>query len=132
MRNLSQQELAARGEELRRIIREEAITPVFQPIVSLRDGSVLGHEALSRGPKGTEMESPDMLFSVAEAIKELWELEKLCRAKALAAMRCARADALLFLNVNPSVVEDVKFRKGFTKDYLEAFGIGPDRVISWS
>jgi EAL domain-containing protein (putative c-di-GMP-specific phosphodiesterase class I)/GGDEF domain-containing protein len=129
MSNLSLQELTARGGELMRILREEAITPVFQPVISLRDGSVLGYEALSRGPAGTEMESPDMLFSVAEAVQEIWELEKLCRAKALAAVKNAPADVLLFLNVNPSVVEDVKFQKGFTKDYLKAFGIAPDRVI---
>ena len=129
MRTINHTDLAARGEELMRIIREEAITPVFQPIVSLRDGSVLGYEALSRGPAGTEMESPDMLFQVAEAVREIWELERLCRTKALAAMQYAQVDAMLFLNVNPSVVEDVKFQKGFTRDYLGQFGIGPDRVI---
>jgi EAL domain-containing protein (putative c-di-GMP-specific phosphodiesterase class I) len=129
MRTINHMDFTAHGEELMRIIREEAITPVFQPIVSLRDGSVLGYEALSRGPVGTEMESPDMLFQVAEAVREIWELERLCRAKALAAMQYARVDAMLFLNVNPSVAEDVKFQKGFTKDYLGQFGIGPDRVI---
>lgn len=35
-------------EELDRIIDGKRIRTVFQPIVSLRDGSVLGHEALSR------------------------------------------------------------------------------------
>ena len=129
MQNLSQAELKTHGEALMRIIREETITSVFQPIVSLRDGSVLGHEALSRGPAGTDMESPDMLFSVAEAVREIWELERLCRAKALTAMQYARVDTMLFLNVNPNVVEDVKFQKGFTKDYLRQFGIEPDRVI---
>ena len=129
MRSINHVDLTAHGDELMRIIRDEAITPVFQPIVSLRDGSVLGYEALSRGPAGTEMESPDMLFQVAEAVKEIWELERLCRAKALAAMQYSQVDSMLFLNVNPSVAEDVKFQKGFTKDYLGQFGIEPDRVI---
>ena len=129
MRPMNQEELQARGGELMRIIHKEEITSVFQPIVSLRDGSVLGYEALSRGPAGTEMESPDMLFSVAEAVREIWELERLCRTKALAAIQCAHADTMLFLNVNPNVIEDAKFQKGFTRDYLREFGIGPDRVI---
>lgn len=50
MRSINHVDLTAHGDELMRIIRDEAITPVFQPIVSLRDGSVLGYEALSRGP----------------------------------------------------------------------------------
>ena len=34
--------------ELIRILEGEFIRPVFQPIVSLRTGDVLGYEALSR------------------------------------------------------------------------------------
>lgn len=37
-------------------------TDRFQPIVSLANGSILGYEALSRGPEG--LESPDALFSL--------------------------------------------------------------------
>ena len=37
-------------EELQNIIEHKRIEAVFQPIVSLTDGSVLGYEALSRGP----------------------------------------------------------------------------------
>lgn len=129
MQVMEDEELKARGEELMRIIREERITPVFQPIVSLRDGSVLGYEALSRGPAGTDMEMPDILFSVAEQTQALWELERLCRTKALAAMQCANTDTTLFLNVNPNVMEDPKFQKGFTQEYLRQFGIQPERLI---
>ncbi len=121
--------LLAYKEQLMNILEQASITSVFQPIVSLRDGAVLGYEALSRGPKGTEMESPAMLFAVAEANKELWELERLCRTKALSAMQCAKSDTTLFLNVNPSVMEDAKFQKGFTLEYLQEFDIDPKRII---
>ena len=116
-------------QQLRQIIEKEEILSVFQPIVSLRDGSVLGYEALSRGPKGTAMESPDMLFQVAEEIQEIWELERLCRSKALSALQSANVNTVLFLNVNPSVIEDAKFQKGFTREYLRQFGMDPDHVI---
>lgn len=36
------------AEHLETIIKDQLITPVFQPIVSLQDGSVFGFEALSR------------------------------------------------------------------------------------
>ena len=116
-------------QQLREIIEKEDIVSVFQPIVSLRDGSVLGFEALSRGPAGTIMEAPDVLFMVAEEIREIWELERLCRAKALSAMKRAQIKTMLFLNVNPSVIEDAKFQKGFTREYLRQFGMDPDHVI---
>ncbi|HWR22417.1 MAG TPA: bifunctional diguanylate cyclase/phosphodiesterase [Feifaniaceae bacterium] len=121
--------LLAYREQLMDILEHASITSVFQPIVSLRDGAVLGYEALSRGPAGTDMESPAMLFAVAEASKALWELERLCRTKALSAMQCAKSDTTLFLNVNPCVMEDAKFQKGFTREYLREFDIDPRRII---
>ncbi len=114
---------------LQEIINNSDIRSVFQPIVSLRDGSVLGYEALSRGPRGSELENPERLFEVAEKHKALWDLEWLCRSKALAAMRDSRTGATLFLNVNPSVIEDEKFQQGVTREYLNKFEINPENII---
>ncbi len=47
------------------LLKEGRIRTLFQPIVSLADGSVFGYEALSRGPIGTRLESADALFSTA-------------------------------------------------------------------
>ncbi len=116
-------------DQLQEIIRGANITSVFQPIVSLRDGYVLGYEALSRGPYATALENPELLFAVAERCKSLWELERLCRTKALSAMQCSKSNATLFLNVNPNIMEDAKFQKGFTKEYLREFDINPDKII---
>jgi diguanylate cyclase (GGDEF)-like protein len=114
---------------LNEIIRNADIRSVFQPIVSLRDGSVLGYEALSRGPKGTELENPERLFAAAEQHKALWDLEWLCRSKALSAMRDSRTGATLFLNVNPSVIEDEKFQQGVTRETLSRYDINPANII---
>ncbi len=130
MQNQTQQWGSAEWtEKLQRVIAGEQIRPVFQPIVSLRDGSLLGYEALSRGPKGTELESPEMLFAIAGQCGSLWELERLCRTKALGAMRECGARVRLFLNVNPMVLEDPKFQKGFTKEYLREYGMDPENII---
>ncbi len=128
-RSLLGGDLPVLSEKLQEIIENAEIRSVFQPIISLRDGGVLGYEALSRGPKGTEMESPEMLFAVAEETKNLWDLERLCRAKALCAMQMSKTNATLFLNVNPNIMEDEKFRKGFTKEYLKEFDIDPKKII---
>lgn len=117
------------SEELKEIIKNSDICSVFQPIVSLRDGDVLGYEALCRGPKGSVLENPEILFSVAEETKKLWDLERLCRLKALCAMQMSKTNAVLFLNVNPSIMEDEKFQRGFTKEYLKDFEIDPKKII---
>lgn len=64
------------------IINNREIKTVFQPIVSLLDGEILGHEALSRITCKNSIENIEMLFHAAEEYKCLWELETLCRAKA--------------------------------------------------
>jgi len=53
-------------EEFLSVLTRRDIRTVFQPIISLRDGSIFGYEALSRGPVGTEMENPITLFDCAK------------------------------------------------------------------
>lgn len=72
-------------EALDYIINNKQIKTVFQPIISLRDGSILGHEALSRITCESEIENPEMLFTIAEEYNRLWDLELLCRTTALEA-----------------------------------------------
>ncbi|MEI6100219.1 MAG: bifunctional diguanylate cyclase/phosphodiesterase [Eubacteriales bacterium] len=111
------------------VVNNREIKTVFQPIISLRDGQAYGYEALSRGPQNTEMHSPEMLFRYAEKCDALWELDLLCRSKALEAVSEGQYKIRLFLNVYPNVMHDIKFRKGFTKEYLDKFGIDPQNII---
>lgn len=55
-----------------------AISPFFQPIVDLRQGTVFGHEALIRGPAGTPLHSPQALLALAAAESRLTEFELQC------------------------------------------------------
>jgi EAL domain-containing protein (putative c-di-GMP-specific phosphodiesterase class I)/GGDEF domain-containing protein len=111
------------------VLKNREIETVFQPIVSLRDGNVFGYEALSRGPKNTAVESPIVLFDCAEKCGKLWELESLCRSKALEAVHKMQSEIKLFLNVDPNIMHDSKFIQGFTKEYLKEYSIDPERII---
>jgi EAL domain-containing protein (putative c-di-GMP-specific phosphodiesterase class I)/GGDEF domain-containing protein len=123
------EERNVRREQLLNILAEKQIRTVFQPIVSLRDGTVYGYEALSRGPSGSEMESPSLLFECAQRFNKLWELELLCRTKAIETVYALGTKIRLFLNVNPSIMHDPKFQQGFTKDYLSQYSISAEDVI---
>ena len=46
------------GDELMDILDSGKIRTEFQPIISLKDGSILGYEALSRGPEHSPLEKP--------------------------------------------------------------------------
>ncbi|MDF2821236.1 MAG: hypothetical protein K0R15_1677 [Clostridiales bacterium] len=75
----------SKKEALDYIIQNKSIKTVFQPIISLRNGSILGHEALSRITCENEIKNPDMMFTIAEEFNRLWDLELLCRTTALEA-----------------------------------------------
>ena len=110
-------------------IRNEDIQTVFQPIISLEDGELLGYEALSRGPANTPLQNPDKLFSYAMEHDQLWNLEYLCRTKALESAHALQSEGKLFLNVNPNIMNDPKFRFGFTKEYLSRYKIDSEKIV---
>ncbi len=118
--------------ELDKIIRNQQIKTVFQPIISLRDGSVLGHEALSRINCETRISDTEKLFQLASQFNRLWDLELVCRKKSLETAYYYMKppyDKKLFINVNPLVIHDKKFREGFTKEYLNTYGISPEKIV---
>lgn len=116
--------------ELNDIIENKRIRSVFQPIVSLRDGSILGFEALSRIVGESEINNIEVLFEQAILHGRIWELEQLCRGKSLDTLfeeqRGYRKK--LFLNVNPLVINDPKFKQGFTREHLNYYGFTPEQI----
>ena len=100
-------------QELDDIIRERRIRSVFQPIVSLRDGNIFGFEALSRITGQTGILNIELLFEQAVLQGRIWELEQLCRGKSLDTLfGHGSYGRKLFLNVNPLVIKDPKFKEG--------------------
>jgi len=109
------------GDVLDKILDGECILPVYQPIVSLTDGQIFGYEALSRiTEKELDMDI-GQLFKIADKTNRVWELEALCRTKALKNSVHITNGKKLFLNVNPNIIHDEKFREGFLKTDSEGF-----------
>ena len=99
---------ATTGEQelLERVLAERAVRTVFQPLVELDSGAVVGFEALSRGPAGSPLERPDLLFAVARRHRRLRDLDVACRTAALQAGRAAglRDPYRLFINAEPEAL----------------------------
>ncbi|WP_186446122.1 GGDEF domain-containing protein [Paenibacillus cremeus] len=115
--------------ELLDILQQQAIATLFQPIVSLIDGTVFGYEALSRGPENSELHSPLELFGRAEEVGLLYPLERLAREKAIQGSFIRKEDQLLFLNLSAHILQDPRFVPGNTLKLLEARGIAPGNVV---
>lgn len=120
---------ATEARLLDEILRAKAVRTVLQPIVSLRDGAVFGYEALSRGPAGGPLEKPDALIAAALRHGRMLELEHLFRHSALRAARRLPAGLRLFLNVNPNIIQDARFREGFTREYLTRFALCAEDIV---
>ncbi|MDR3559980.1 MAG: GGDEF domain-containing protein [Negativicutes bacterium] len=116
-------------KELNDIIAAKNIRTVFQPIVSLNEGTIIGYEALSRGPEGSPLERPDALFKLAHKHNLIWELEYLCRNRALEKAREMGPDKMVFINIDPKSIDDPRFQKGLTRGMLEIYGLDAANVI---
>lgn len=92
--------LQGREGPLARLLRADALFPVFQPIVDLKDAVVHAHEALIRGPDGSELQSADVLLRAAQSEGLLYELEIFCVYLALREWGHRREPGRLFLNIS--------------------------------
>ena len=88
-------------DEFARIIDEEQVACVFQPVVRLADYRVLGYELLARGPLQSELHRPDVLFEVAREVGRVPELDRLCRMMAARGSATLPDGYLRFINTEP-------------------------------
>jgi EAL domain-containing protein (putative c-di-GMP-specific phosphodiesterase class I) len=91
-----------------RVLRDRAVFPVFQPIMELATGDVVGVEALARGPAGSAVEYPSTLFAAASRAGLLPQVDQLCFTRAVEIARDAAelVPSLLFANAEPAVVNE--------------------------
>lgn len=91
-------------EALRSVITDHALSPVFQPIVKLDDGSFYAHEALIRGPQGSDFYMPEALFGSAAAAGMSFDLEIACIGAVLKQWGRLNTAGRLFVNISADVM----------------------------
>jgi EAL domain-containing protein (putative c-di-GMP-specific phosphodiesterase class I) len=96
----------SQATSLGRVLRDGLVRAVYQPIVDLDAGDVVAFEALARGPEGSPLERPDVLFDAARRTGRLVELDWACRSAAVrGAMEAGFGPPLtLFVNVEPETL----------------------------
>jgi diguanylate cyclase (GGDEF)-like protein len=116
-------------EQFLNILQRRLIHSVYQPIVSLKDGSVLGYEALTRGPEDSLFHSPMKLFPFAEKVGVLYSLEKIAREMAIKGAFFSNADEMLFINISAAILQDPHFAPGTTLELLQERGLKPGNIV---
>lgn len=80
------------------------LTVAFQPIWDLRQGQIIGHEALLRLPPGVPIDGPQEAFELAQRLGLAAELDECARRTILTNVRARHWDGLLFVNIHPDAL----------------------------
>ncbi len=114
---------------LQDILAGRKLTALFQPIIQMSSGDIIGYEGLIRGPSDSPLHAPMNLFKVARACGLTLEVEHLCRQVVLERFAELNLPGKLFLNVSPECLLLRNARHGETLEYIAQIGINPERVI---
>lgn len=97
---------AAAPDDVAAALSTDSLRSVVQPVVDLRTGDPVAHEALLRGPAGSALESPLALITAARAAGRSAELDVQALRTHLrhAAATLTGPDRLLFVNMEPSTL----------------------------
>jgi EAL domain-containing protein (putative c-di-GMP-specific phosphodiesterase class I)/GGDEF domain-containing protein len=115
--------------ELKKLLSDNAITSLYQPIFDRYTGEIFAYEALSRGPSDSPLHSPNQLFEYARQFGLLNELEALCREKAITGFIEKKLPGKLFINITPDSLEQPNHQKGTTLKLLERFNLSTSQVV---
>ena len=111
--------------------RPGAIRVEFQPMLCVRGGPprLYALEALSRGPRGSNVERPDVLFEYARRKGEESQVDSICIAEALASGSTLPGKPRLSMNVHGSTLGNVPHFAEHFLDAAESYDIAPERLM---
>jgi len=114
---------------INKLIKNEELTIVFQPIFNTEEASIMGYEALSRLPSKEFFPTPTELFDAAKKSNLLSELELLCRKMAIKRFAELKLSGRLFLNVSPHTIVQKSHPHGETLNLVKQYGLLPEQVV---
>jgi EAL domain-containing protein (putative c-di-GMP-specific phosphodiesterase class I) len=108
-----------------------AIRIEFQPMLCIRSGRprLYALEALTRGPRGSSIERPDVLFEYARRKGEECQVDSLCIAEALASAATLPGKPRISMNVHGSTLGNVPHFAEHFLDAAESYEIAPERLM---
>jgi diguanylate cyclase (GGDEF)-like protein/PAS domain S-box-containing protein len=123
-------QLSMAGRLRSAIEREQGLVLHYQPLVELRNGSIVGAEALIRWLDGERLVPPGDFLPLAERTGLMgplsdWVISEACRQAKL--WRDRRLDLYVSINLPPSFWQPTAMRHVLAT--IESFGLNPDRLM---
>jgi diguanylate cyclase (GGDEF)-like protein len=128
-RAASQEATNELSAQIARVVNEHLVRPVYQPIVDLANGRVIGFEGLSRPAPESGFSDPGTMFTAAETVGRTVELDLACLHAVVAGARSMPTDQLLTINISPRTIEAPHFSTDALLAILSRHGIAPERVV---
>jgi EAL domain-containing protein (putative c-di-GMP-specific phosphodiesterase class I)/GGDEF domain-containing protein len=94
---------------LKDLLGTRKLRAAFQPVCGLPGGEIVGYEALIRGPQGSPLEQPNVLFAVAHENDMDLELETLCLETIFSKLPRGVVSTQLFVNASANLLRHPVF-----------------------
>jgi len=111
------------------VIDSNWLTPVYQPVVDLASGNVVGYEGLVRVPRESTFAHTGALFDAAEVAGRVIDLDRAALDAVLRGAVNVSENLDLNLNVSPRTLESVEFNATVLLAILKRHNVRPERVI---
>jgi diguanylate cyclase (GGDEF)-like protein len=118
-----------KAEHVRKLIKDGLLTIAFQPIWDIESAFPLAFEALARPAADLGLAGPQEAFDIAERIRQVYELDCVCIAKALEAAPNLPHGSTIFLNLAPASLAHPDFDPNAFVAAVRAAGLVPERVV---
>ena len=112
-----------------RIIDGGRLITMFQPVVDLFDGSVLGYEALARPEGFAALDSVEAVFESARTTGHIRDLDWICRRRAVDDATQLPDGSGVFLNISASALLDPVHSVDQLLLLLRAAGRSPETIV---
>lgn len=117
------------ARELQRILDQQLVSTLFQPIVDCQQRQVIGYEVLSRGPSDSPLHAAPALFQAGEQCGQVIALERACLQAAGESCLHNGVNTLVFVNVSPGLLSPTEFCDERLENLLTGYGVKPESVV---